>query len=201
MVAHNTLTDPELHEPKGISTAISGSVYTANGSGSGVWTIPTVGPTFGTAQTPTTATATFTGIPSTAKIITIILSDLSTNGSSAMVVRAGSGSIDSASYSSIAETFVTGSTTRTPQTNTTGYIVGLGGATSKSNGIIVLRRLNASSNTWISTLAANSFDGANYFTVYGSGAKTYSGILDRVQVTTIGGTDLFDAGSINITWE
>jgi hypothetical protein len=37
MVAHNSLTDPELHEPKGVSSATSGTVYVANGSGSGSW--------------------------------------------------------------------------------------------------------------------------------------------------------------------
>ena len=40
MVDHATLTDPELHEPKGASTATSGQVYAANGSGSGVWAKP-----------------------------------------------------------------------------------------------------------------------------------------------------------------
>jgi hypothetical protein len=34
------LTDPQLHEPKGVSTAASGKVYRANGSGSGVWVFP-----------------------------------------------------------------------------------------------------------------------------------------------------------------
>jgi hypothetical protein len=37
-VNHSTLTDPFLHEPKGIATASSGQVYVANGSGSGTWT-------------------------------------------------------------------------------------------------------------------------------------------------------------------
>ena len=37
MVAHNTLTDPELHEPKGISSAPVGSYYVADGVGSGSW--------------------------------------------------------------------------------------------------------------------------------------------------------------------
>ena len=40
MVDHSTLTDPELHEPKGAATATSGQVYAANGSGSGVWAKP-----------------------------------------------------------------------------------------------------------------------------------------------------------------
>ncbi len=37
-VNHNTLTDPYLHEPRGISTAASGDVYVADGAGSGAWT-------------------------------------------------------------------------------------------------------------------------------------------------------------------
>jgi hypothetical protein len=37
-VNHNTLTDPYLHEPKGVASAASGKVYVANGAGSGAWT-------------------------------------------------------------------------------------------------------------------------------------------------------------------
>jgi hypothetical protein len=36
-IAHADLEDPFVHEPKGISTAASGNVYVANGSGSGSW--------------------------------------------------------------------------------------------------------------------------------------------------------------------
>lgn len=36
-VQHSSLTDPDLHEPKGISSAVSNTVYTANGSGSGTF--------------------------------------------------------------------------------------------------------------------------------------------------------------------
>ena len=36
-IQHSALTDPNLHEPKGASTAASGKVYVANGSGSGAW--------------------------------------------------------------------------------------------------------------------------------------------------------------------
>lgn len=37
-VNHSTLTDPYLHEPKGVATATSGDVYVADGAGSGAWT-------------------------------------------------------------------------------------------------------------------------------------------------------------------
>lgn len=41
-VEHNILTDPDIHEPKGISGASAGSVYVANGAGSGAWTDPSI---------------------------------------------------------------------------------------------------------------------------------------------------------------
>lgn len=40
---HSTITDPAIHEPKGVSTAAAGTVYTANGSGSGAWSTPPSG--------------------------------------------------------------------------------------------------------------------------------------------------------------
>lgn len=35
---HRTVTDPDIHEPKGASTAASGRAYIADGAGSGAWT-------------------------------------------------------------------------------------------------------------------------------------------------------------------
>jgi hypothetical protein len=34
---HNTLTDPELHEPKGVASATANQMYLADGAGSGDW--------------------------------------------------------------------------------------------------------------------------------------------------------------------
>ena len=39
-IEHDSITDPEIHEPKGISTAGANRSYVSNGSGSGSW-IPT----------------------------------------------------------------------------------------------------------------------------------------------------------------
>lgn len=40
MIEHRNLTGSSLHEPKGVATALEGSVYVANGAGSGVWRSP-----------------------------------------------------------------------------------------------------------------------------------------------------------------
>ena len=37
MVEHNTLTDPDLHEPKGVAAASAGQTHIADGAGSGAW--------------------------------------------------------------------------------------------------------------------------------------------------------------------
>lgn len=37
-VEHSSLTDPNLHEPKGVAAASAGEVYVADGSASGAWT-------------------------------------------------------------------------------------------------------------------------------------------------------------------
>ncbi|MNL07412.1 hypothetical protein D3C87_1280850 [compost metagenome] len=36
-IQHAILTDPQLHEPKGVASAAAGRVYISNGAGSGVW--------------------------------------------------------------------------------------------------------------------------------------------------------------------
>jgi len=39
-IQHNVITDPDIHEPKGAASAVSGKVYISNGSGSGTWEYP-----------------------------------------------------------------------------------------------------------------------------------------------------------------
>lgn len=39
--SHQSQTDPDLHEPKGASTADAGSYYVSDGAGSGSWTFGT----------------------------------------------------------------------------------------------------------------------------------------------------------------
>lgn len=42
-VQHKLIPDADLHEPKGVAGATSGTVYKANGSGSGSWEYPLTG--------------------------------------------------------------------------------------------------------------------------------------------------------------
>jgi hypothetical protein len=59
--------------------------------------------------------------------------------------------------------------------------------------------LNPSNNTWVQQ--GNFSSPSANLSFYSSGAKPLSATLDRVRITTVNGTDTFDAGSINILYE
>jgi hypothetical protein len=39
-IQHKLITDPDLHEPKGVAAAVTGKVYVSDGAGSGSWQYP-----------------------------------------------------------------------------------------------------------------------------------------------------------------
>jgi hypothetical protein len=151
--------------------------------------------TSGTAVASTSGTAiNFTGIPSWVKRITVLLDGISTNGSSQYLIQIGdSGGIENTGYVS-ATGFETNYTS-----STAGFIQNFNnGSTNTHTGCAVLTLLNTS-NRWIS----NGQNGRTADSVMNtsSGSKTLSATLDRVRITTVNGTDTFDAGSINILYE
>jgi hypothetical protein len=153
--------------------------------------------TSGTAVASTSGTSIdFTGIPTWVKRITVMFNGVSGSGSSNQIIQTGSGSIDATSYTG-ALSFLTTSTMSTAAYGTTGYAVvsNISGAQTVSGSITLF---NVSGNIWVLSSVLANAQGNNYV---GGGVKTTSGTLDRVRVTTVNGTDTFDAGSINILYE
>jgi hypothetical protein len=156
----------------------------------------------GTAITTTSGTvASFTSIPSWVKRITVMFNGVSTSGSSLVQVQIGSGSYTTTGYSSFS--CYAGSTNSvTSNTATTGFLIDAqsGGAGWVRYGNFVLT--NITGNTWVasSTLGLNN-GGGFYYSLTSGGSLALSGVLDRIQVTTVNGTDTFDAGSVNILYE
>jgi hypothetical protein len=56
------------------------------------------------------------------------------------------------------------------------------------------------SNTWVVNGTCANVT-TSQFNSSLSGGVTLSGVLDRLRITTTGGTDTFDAGSVNILYE
>lgn len=180
----------------------AGTTITAFGSGSGGAGTYTVSTSQTVASTSMTVIGVdFTGIPSWAKRITVMLNNVSGSGTSAQIVQIGSGSIQTTGYGSGSEQ---GNGGLQPRVSTTYFFAtGASTAAGASTGHIVLT--NLSGNIWVqSGLVIDSQNGTSSAALsynFSTGVVTLSGILDRLRFTTANGTDTFDGGSINIFYE
>jgi hypothetical protein len=151
-------------------------------------------PTSGTAVTASGTSVDFTGIPSTAKRITVMFSGVSTSGTSPIQVQLGdSGGVETTGY--LTATW----TANTNNTNyTSGFVLRVNSTTAMTlSGHLVLTL--AGSNLWIGSGISARTDAADS-SIFG-GNKTLSDTLTQVRITTVNGTDTFDAGTINILYE
>ena len=155
--------------------------------------------TLGTAQNTTSGTSIdFTSIPSWVKRITVMLNGVSTNGTSFPQFQLGdSGGVEVSGYF-CAATSVAAAAVATANA-TTGFILNRGDVASVIHGSIVFTLVDFASNTW--TASGNFGLSNSTFLLITSGSKSTSSILDRIRLTTVNGTDTFDAGSVNILYE
>lgn len=137
----------------------------------------------------------FTSIPSWVKRITVMFSGVSTSGTSNIQIQIGAGSVTTTGYASVGTRF--GAATGTSSAFTTGIGLNIAAATDVLGGSIQL--YNITGNTWVAQGVVSS-SGSPY-TITTSGYIALGGSLDRVRVTTVNGTDTFDAGTVNILYE
>ena len=160
---------------------------------------PTAKIVSGTAVASTSGTSIdFTGIPSWVKRITVMFSGFSTNGASNYLIQSGSGSVENTGYlGASTATAASASTTNF----TTGFGISNGGAATANiiNGVGTIVLMNSSTNLWAFNFVGGNSDSTR--AVFSGGSKAFSGTIDRVRITTVNGTDTFDAGSINILYE
>jgi hypothetical protein len=152
----------------------------------------------GTAVASTSGTSIdYTSIPSWVKRITILFNQVSTNGTSHVIVQIGAGSVTTTGYNSNANYVINGGTVVTTS-YTTGYgIIPYGGAGDTRTMVMTINLIGA--NAWI--CGSTSINPINTTCGGSAGSVTLGGTLDRVRITTINGTDTFDAGTINILYE
>jgi hypothetical protein len=134
----------------------------------------------------------FTGIPSWVKRITVMLGEISTNGTAAYRVRLGtSGGFETTGYISTA-TDSSGNNSATD-----GFLViRANSASALCSGVVVISKLTG--NKWVYEGSVVS-SGTNQ-TSSSAGYKSLGGVLTQISVLT-NGTDTFDAGEINISYE
>jgi hypothetical protein len=150
----------------------------------------------GTAVASTSGTSIdFTGLPSWVKRVTVMFDGVSTNGTSSILIQLGTSSgIESTGFNG--GHVATDLTVLSTGNSTAGALIVTQTAADAKHGQIVFSALG--SNVWV-------FGGqlrlSNTQTSSSMGSKTLSGTLDRVRITTVNGTDTFDAGTINILYE
>jgi hypothetical protein len=149
-----------------------------------------------TAKSATSTSVDFTGIPSWVKRITVMFQGVSTNGTSNWLFQLGSGSATTSGYLGTGYRAANGGTW-VNIAFTTGFGVPFDTASAVAHGSIVFA--NITGNSWV----ANGFLSRTDTTVTGGtgGSISLAGVLDRVRITTVNGTDTFDAGTINIMYE
>jgi len=154
--------------------------------------------TSGTAQASTSGTSIdFTGIPSWVKRITVMFNGVSTNGVSVVQVQLGSGSPTTSGYLASATGALNGYSPLVTNPTTGFQIIADGSAGYVRSGTLVCTLVG--SNIWVA--AGNGNDSASARFWLCGGSVSLSGTLDRIRITTVNGTDTFDAGSINILYE
>lgn len=151
----------------------------------------------GTAVTASGTSVDFTSLPTGLKRITVMLNGVSTNGTSTIRFQLGdSGGIETTGYAGVCTQI--GSTVSSI-TSTSGFDSTADTSASQTrNGSLVFALLG--SNIWTVFGGYNIATGGAFQYLF-TGSKTLSDTLDRIRITTVNGTDTFDAGSINILFE
>jgi len=148
------------------------------------------GITLETEQATTSGTAfDFTSIPSGTKRITVMFDGVDLTGSDEIMVQLGdSGGLETSGYTSQVDTPQSGGTA----TSTSGFLVLR--QTLPGDAAAVLDHMGG--NKWLMSSMGKTLTSV----CIASGIKTLSGELDRLRITR-SGTDTFNAGAVNISYE
>ena len=175
----------------------AGQLLQSNGASAPTWATVSAGFTLGTAVATTSGTSfTFTGIPSSAKVIFLSLANVSfTAGVNLLVTLGDAGGLETSGYlthggqiydNSLAATIESAAAIRLARTAVT--------AGASYSGVLTLILLDSSTNTWsysgsfgLSSMESGTFVG---------GTKSLTQVLDRISIS--GGT--FDDGKANIAY-
>jgi hypothetical protein len=151
-----------------------------------------------TSQASTSGTSIdFTGIPTWARTITVMLSGVSTSGTNSVIVQLGSTTFTTSGYLGASSAI---SSAAVSVALSTGFMLDFD--TADAAAAVRHGNLNISNitgNTWVASGVASLSNSA--FTSTVAGTIALAGVLDRVRITTVGSTDTFDAGTVNIIYE
>lgn len=131
----------------------------------------------------------FSDIPVWAKRITVAVAGVSTNGTSPVIVQLGSAAVpEITGYQS--NSWISGGSN---PNSTVGFVTANNNAADLRYGHMLIT--NAGGNLWISSHILGTFNSNQNI---GYGAKTLAALINFLRITTVNGTDTFDAGSVTV---
>ena len=152
------------------------------------------------ATTSGTSVALSTTIPAWAKKITVTFNGVSASGTSQWILQIGdSGGLETTGYLANASILTTSVVT---SSFANGFpVLGQSAATYLVYGSVQLTLHDASTNTWVNSGVLINTAAPTIATHPSGGLKALSGTLDRISLTTAGGSDTFDAGAVSLMIE
>jgi hypothetical protein len=127
--------------------------------------------------------------------VSLLLGGVSTSGTNAMLLQIGpSGGVETSGYAGAGWD---GSASYAHPSNGFSDNTALGA--NLREWFYTLMLLDPATNTWMAMLngGLSNAAGSRFF----SGRKAISGALAKIRLTTVGGTDTFDAGNVNLYYE
>lgn len=146
------------------------------------------GSVLGTSVAATGSEVDFTGIPSWATEISVMLNGVSLSGTDNILIQLG----DSGGFETTAYNDSKFGDAISLVTSTSGFIIRAAGAANAITGRLELRLFGPATNSWNGTSVAVGVSAGQ-----GAGYKALSDTLTQIRVTRTG-TDTFDAGFLNI---
>lgn len=164
--------------------------------GAAFWTVGALaaaaGITLGTEQATTSGTAFDFTVPAGTKRITILFKGVSLSGTDNIIVRIGdAGGIETSGYAS------SGMDAGSSISSTAGFILRPTSGAHVIHGSMILSLEEASNFTW---MAQHGMAVAGGEALTGGGSKSLSAELTQVRITRTG-SNTFDAGAVNISYE
>ena len=180
-------------------TGYTGNTGSIGSTGYTGYTGPSGGITLGTVQTaPNTVNVDFTGIPSSAKRITVMFNAVGISSNTLMLLQIGNGAIVATGY--VGSGGAIAGSTPVAVASTVGFLI-TGAGTDVGglySGSMILTTMG--SNVWVMQACLGS--ALNARTIFSAGSKTLAGTLDRLRLTTtVGSPVVYNAGTINIAYE
>jgi hypothetical protein len=189
LTANNLLLGNGTSAVSLLAAGSAGNVLTSDGT---TWSSANSITTATSQTASSSASITFSSIPSWVKRITLMMSDIVTSTSSALNVQIGSGSTTTTGYASGSGVYGSSNVAQA-YTSTSAFNIA---TTTTSAQQIVMVLNHFGSNTWFSQ---HNLSGTISQVVSGAGKVTLGGALDRVVISIASGN--FTSGSFNILYE